>query len=234
VEAGRLVWRPRVLAGVAQLARDAGDAEVEHDAINALEEWLVPATKTTPELVDPEERGDLLYALVAAAEIARCRNDPDEMDRWERAVRVCRSTGNSWEEAPALRHLANAAIRRNASHQFVAATLRRLHELARAMGAHPLREEAERLARVARVKLDQPQVIPAQTTGSSNEGLPGEGLTTREREILGHLVAGRTNTEIASTLVISPKTVSVHVSNILRKTGSTSRAEAAAKALRPT
>ena len=114
VEAGRLVWRPRVLAGVAQLARDSLDAEVEQDAINVLEQWLVLATKTTPDLVDPEERADLLYALVAAAEISRCRNDPDEMDRWERAVRVCHSTGERWEEASALRHLANAAIRRNA------------------------------------------------------------------------------------------------------------------------
>ena len=75
---------------------------------------------------------------------------------------------------------------------------------------------------------------PPRPSRGSDEALPGEGLTTREREILGHLVAGRTNTEIAATLVISPKTVSVHVSNILRKTGSRSRAEAAAKALRPT
>jgi DNA-binding CsgD family transcriptional regulator len=234
VDPGWLIWRPRVLADVAQLARDSGDAEVERDAVNALEQWMPLATKTTPDLVDPEERGDLLYALLAAAEISRCRNDPDEMERWERAVRVCRSTGNRWEEASALRHLANAAIRRRASHQFVAATLRRLHELALVMGAHPLREQAERLALVARVDLNEPLVIPAQAAIRSGQDLPGEGLTTREREILGHLVAGRTNTEIASTLVISPKTVSVHVSNILRKTGSSSRAEAAAKALRPT
>ena len=101
--------------------------------------------------------------LVTAAEISRCRNDPDEMERWERVIRVCRSTGIRWEEACALRRLAEAAIRRNASRQLIAATLRRLHELATDMGAHPLREQAERLARVARVNLDHPQVIPAQT-----------------------------------------------------------------------
>jgi len=60
----------------------------------------------------------------------------------------------------------------------------------------------------------------------------GHGLTGREREILGHLVAGRTYAEIARALVISEKTVSVHVSNLLRKTGTSSRVEAAAWARR--
>ena len=61
------------------------------------------------------------------------------------------------------------------SHQFVAATLRRLHDLAVAMGAHPLREEAERLARAARVDLNEPLVIPVQAARRSGEGRPGEG-----------------------------------------------------------
>lgn len=39
----------------------------------------------------------------------------------------------------------------------------------------------------------------------------------QEHEILQHLVAGSTYAEIASTLVISEKTVSSHVSNLLRK-----------------
>jgi DNA-binding NarL/FixJ family response regulator len=45
-------------------------------------------------------------------------------------------------------------------------------------------------------------------------------------------VAGRSNSEIAKDLVISDKTVSVHVSNIMRKTGTSSRQEAAALAER--
>ena len=43
------------------------------------------------------------------------------------------------------------------------------------------------------------------------------GLTEREVEVLGHLVAGDTDGQIADSLLISEKTVSVHVSNILRK-----------------
>jgi DNA-binding NarL/FixJ family response regulator len=45
-------------------------------------------------------------------------------------------------------------------------------------------------------------------------------------------VAGRSNGEIAKELVISDKTVSVHVSNILHKTGTKSRLEAASLAQR--
>jgi len=49
---------------------------------------------------------------------------------------------------------------------------------------------------------------------------------------VAQLVEGRTNRQIAGTLYISEKTVSVHVSNILAKLGVRSRAEAAALARR--
>ncbi len=44
------------------------------------------------------------------------------------------------------------------------------------------------------------------------------------------VAAGRSNREIAAELFISPKTASVHVSNILGKLNVASRGEAAAKA----
>jgi Bacterial regulatory proteins, luxR family/AAA ATPase domain len=53
-----------------------------------------------------------------------------------------------------------------------------------------------------------------------------------DRQPTGHLVAGRTNAEIARDLFISRKTVSVHVTNLLRKTGTANRIEAAALARR--
>ena len=52
-------------------------------------------------------------------------------------------------------------------------------------------------------------------------------LTPREREVLGLVAAGRSNGEIGRQLFISTKTVSVHVSNILRRQGVSSREEAA-------
>jgi DNA-binding NarL/FixJ family response regulator len=57
-------------------------------------------------------------------------------------------------------------------------------------------------------------------------------LTSREREVLRLIAAGRSNREIASVLFIAPKTASVHVSNILAKLGVDSRVEAAAVAHR--
>jgi DNA-binding NarL/FixJ family response regulator len=54
------------------------------------------------------------------------------------------------------------------------------------------------------------------------------GLTQREVEVLRLVTAGRANRDIAAELFISPKTASVHVSNILAKLGVATRVEAAA------
>jgi DNA-binding CsgD family transcriptional regulator len=53
------------------------------------------------------------------------------------------------------------------------------------------------------------------------------GLTSRERAVLVLLTRGRTNAQIGTALFISPKTVSAHVTNILRKLGVTCRVQAA-------
>ncbi|MBG6058076.1 DNA-binding CsgD family transcriptional regulator [Cryobacterium sp. MP_M5] len=52
-------------------------------------------------------------------------------------------------------------------------------------------------------------------------------LTERERQVLDLLAQGLSNRQIAERLFISVKTASVHVSNILRKTGAVTRTEAA-------
>ena len=50
--------------------------------------------------------------------------------------------------------------------------------------------------------------------------------------MLALLVDGLTNREIAERLVMSPKTVSVHVSHLIAKLGVANRTEAAARAVR--
>ena len=54
-------------------------------------------------------------------------------------------------------------------------------------------------------------------------------LTPREVEGVRHLVARRWYAEIAVALFISRKTVGVHVSNVLRKTGAPNRAAGAVR-----
>lgn len=51
------------------------------------------------------------------------------------------------------------------------------------------------------------------------------GLTEREIEIIGLIVHGRSNRQIADRLVLSPATVKTHVERILAKTGAARRAE---------
>ena len=58
------------------------------------------------------------------------------------------------------------------------------------------------------------------------------GLTPRELEVLGMLVEGWTNQEIASALVVAPRTVAAHVEHILVKLGAASRTLAAVRAVR--
>jgi DNA-binding NarL/FixJ family response regulator len=55
-------------------------------------------------------------------------------------------------------------------------------------------------------------------------------LTEREREILELVARGRSNAEITATLVLSPKTVRNHVSNIFSKLQVRDRAEAIVRA----
>jgi predicted ATPase/class 3 adenylate cyclase/DNA-binding CsgD family transcriptional regulator len=55
-------------------------------------------------------------------------------------------------------------------------------------------------------------------------------LSPREREVLLLIAEGCSNAEIATRLVISPNTVSIHVSRVLAKMGVSSRTQAAAKA----
>ena len=56
-------------------------------------------------------------------------------------------------------------------------------------------------------------------------------LTPREAEVLQLLASGRTNQQIAQTLVISRGTAKVHVERIIRKLGVSDRTQAAVRAI---
>jgi two-component system nitrate/nitrite response regulator NarL len=73
----------------------------------------------------------------------------------------------------------------------------------------------------------------ANGNGNANGSPPKEPdvrLSPREREILTLLTEGKTQKQIATTLVISPKTVATHIQHLLGKLGVNSRAQAVAAA----
>jgi DNA-binding CsgD family transcriptional regulator len=134
-----------------------------------------------------------------------------------------------WERTPLVLHLAwarlwaaeaaAAAGDRSAVPEWVAAA----HAAAAEHGAVPLRRAAEDLARRMSVRLED------GGSGSVPPAAPA-GLTARELEVLRLLATGGTNAQIAAELFISPKTASVHVSNILAKLEVANRAAAGARA----
>jgi DNA-binding NarL/FixJ family response regulator len=68
--------------------------------------------------------------------------------------------------------------------------------------------------------------------GRASDGEPVIAVIGGEAGVLALVAAGRSNRQIAGALFISPKTASVHVSNILSKLGVRGRVEAAATAHR--
>ncbi|MER6993159.1 helix-turn-helix transcriptional regulator [Saccharopolyspora hirsuta] len=78
------------------------------------------------------------------------------------------------------------------------------------------------------------QLHHSGAAGESSEVPDGEALpelTNREHEVLGYLVRGGSNREIAKSLGISERTVKNHMRNIFRKLDVADRTSAAVKAL---
>jgi DNA-binding NarL/FixJ family response regulator len=75
------------------------------------------------------------------------------------------------------------------------------------------------------------QMSPLDTPLKAVHTYPND-LSQREVDVLRLIAAGKSNREIADSLFISLNTVATHVRNILTKTNSANRTEAAAYAMR--
>ena len=72
------------------------------------------------------------------------------------------------------------------------------------------------------LKAGTPVAVPSDLPPA--EAAP-DGLTPREVDVLRHIAAGRSNTEIAAELYVSTATVKTHINHIFAKTGLRDRAQ---------
>ncbi len=213
----------RAVGRLAAQARTRGDADASGAAradARALRDEIHAYRFEEPvgELAPPEL---LTHHVLADAELAEVDGEP-RPDLWAEATA-------RWDALAFPHHAADARLR-EAEARFAAggerpraaAALRAAHATAAELGAAPLREQIEALARRARLDLEAPAPAPA-------EERPHD-LTPRELEVLERLAAGRTNRQIAEELFLSRRTVDMHVRHILAKLNAANRVEAAGMA----
>jgi DNA-binding CsgD family transcriptional regulator len=137
-------------------------------------------------------------------------------EHFEDALALCRKAGCRPELAWSCCNYADALLQRNnlGDRQRAMALLEESLAIARELGMRPLMERV--LTRRERVE-SQPDTPPSYPNG----------LSQREVEVLRLIALGRSNREIAEELFISLRTVANHVSNLLNKTNTANRTEAA-------
>ena len=76
-----------------------------------------------------------------------------------------------------------------------------------------------------------PAANGAPAGGAPANAPSGDPLSPREREVLALVAGGKSNREIAATLIVTENTAKYHVAQLLNKLGANSRAEAVARAM---
>jgi len=164
----------------------------------------------------------LAHQSLARAELSRLDQVPAPA-LWEDAVHAWDALARPYPAAYARWRLAEALLLSDAGRTGAAGVLDEAREVATRLGAAPLREATEALARAARLPgRPSPQVA---TEAGAERADPG--LTAREHDVLALVAEGLTNRQIADRLFISQRTAGVHVSHILSKLGARNRMVAA-------
>jgi DNA-binding NarL/FixJ family response regulator len=169
----------------------------------------------------PEALSALAHAL---GEIALLDGDPQHaVQQFRQALDLLRDVTVPYCHATTQWRAGMACVAADQRDAAVA-HLANAYRTARKLGARPL---ATRLAQ-ALAELGEP-IVERLGQGAASRFRSGD-LTRRQREILQLVALGQTNAEIARTLVLSPRTVEMHVANILAALDSRSRAEAVHRA----
>ena len=212
----------RAIADRVQTARDTGhDPSSLLAQLDDLQQRFPSVIRDTGQVTELGERHMDALNLLYAAEAGRARHDPENGAQWIRTAEAAGAATLAWEEAYSWWRAAESLLVHGNHREQAASALRRGLDLAEKLQARAIQSELENLAGTARIRIDRAVSIPDAPERATDLA----GLTVREREILSHIVAGRTYGEIARVLVISEKTVSSHVSNLLRKTGTSNRVD---------
>jgi len=168
---------------------------------------------------------DALAALASAiGETALATGDAQTAaEQLARAVELHRTLDLPYERAQ-IELRAGVALAASGEKEQALERLGDAYRTARKLGARPLATEAA--GQVAALGESVVKRLGTRAAADAN----GAGLSRRELEVVRHVAAGRTNREIAQELFLSPRTVDMHVRNILRKLDCRSRVEAAQRA----
>jgi DNA-binding CsgD family transcriptional regulator/tetratricopeptide (TPR) repeat protein len=225
----------RAAADLAELARPLGDAAALEQAVAVGREFEARLGRhaqlmgNLPDGPDPHLALDL---ALGKAELSRVMGRSDA-DLWAAAALAADDLQHRHEAAYSRYREAEARLHARGSRARAQVAAIDAHRIARDLGAAPLQRDIERLTLRSRLALEVESVAPAPAIdGRTDPSAVPFRLTSRERDVLERLVAGRTNREMATELFISEKTASVHVSNIKSKLGANGRAEIAAIAVR--
>ncbi len=231
---GMLLWLAcRLTADLATARRDAGEVVDPVDVVD-------PIVRVARDRMPTSNPAISAYTASCDAELHRAEGAADAAE-WLAVAGRWRSLDRPYELAYCLIEACEAAVLAGDRAGAQVAAVEAGAAAARC-GAAPLTERLQRLAARARLDLGPADGVDGADGADGTEAVPGRpappdelarfGLTDREREVLAMLALGRTNPEIAKSLFISPKTASVHVSNILAKLQVSSRVEAATLAHR--
>jgi DNA-binding CsgD family transcriptional regulator/tetratricopeptide (TPR) repeat protein len=206
------------LVHAAALARDADAGAAARTRAGALLERAGRAA----DLLSQVSADTHAWLAVAAAEHGRIAGPAPDL--WCAAQAAWNALDRPYQVAYcAFRH-AEALVAGGAPASAANEPARTADTIAERLGARALRREVQVLARQARLNLARP--------AAHGDPPAGLGLTPREADVLQLVALGYTNREIASSLGMSVKTASVHVTNILRKLDVPHRAAAGAVAHR--
>jgi ATP/maltotriose-dependent transcriptional regulator MalT len=204
-----VAWRVQGQISAAQGLHD--------DAVRAFDQALALCEELGSQLEEAHvlyQRG-LLYQMIDDADLAHAD--------WTRARMLCEQMSARallWRIHAALGQL--ALVRQHpieAEYEFAAARAI-VEQLATDMRDESFRENLRRRAAA---------LIPAAPLVVSRRAVKAEfdGLTERERAVAALIARGHSNRAIAEQLVVSERTITTHVSNILSKLGFSSRAQVA-------